>query len=108
MITMKGMTATEAFVAARDQAAWEYGHRGYTGTIAEKRALVLFREFPEPIAPDDPRGKEQLQARYAVARHALREDDARIADKWGPAGCIPLIQEADGHIEWLFFGNAPG
>jgi hypothetical protein len=36
-----GKTAQEAFVACADEAAYEYGHGGYTGTIAEKHEYVL-------------------------------------------------------------------
>jgi len=36
-----GKTVAEAFTAAVDQAAHEYGHGGYTGTIAEKHGYRL-------------------------------------------------------------------
>jgi hypothetical protein len=41
-----GRTASEAFTAAREQAAWEYGHGGYTGSLAEKPGAVLLPELP--------------------------------------------------------------
>jgi hypothetical protein len=37
-----GKTAGDAFYAAQDRARYEYGHGGYTGTIAEKSGYVLF------------------------------------------------------------------
>jgi len=36
-------TATEAFRQAREDALYEYGHRGYTGSMAEKHS---FRQIP--------------------------------------------------------------
>jgi len=39
--TATGPTAEDAFRRATESAAWEYGHGGYTGTIAEKGAFVL-------------------------------------------------------------------
>lgn len=35
-----GKNAVEAFNAAVEQAAYNYGHAGYTGTIAEKNNFV--------------------------------------------------------------------
>ncbi len=35
------------------------------------------------------------------AEFLINEDDSRIADKWGPAGCISLDKN-----EYLFFGWA--
>lgn len=37
-----GKTASEAFANARERALYNYGHAGYTGTIAEKPGYVLF------------------------------------------------------------------
>jgi fatty acid/phospholipid biosynthesis enzyme len=39
----KGATAREAFQAAIQQAQWQHGHNGYTGTITEKIIFVRFR-----------------------------------------------------------------
>jgi hypothetical protein len=39
----------EAFTKARESAAWEYGHGGYTGTIAEKPSYI---EFARPDLPE--------------------------------------------------------
>jgi hypothetical protein len=38
-----GRTADEAFRCAVEQARYEYGHRGYTGSIAEKHEFALLR-----------------------------------------------------------------
>lgn len=84
----KGKTSKEAFSAARERAIWDYGHAGYTGTLAEKSEYVII-----PLAP----GKTPDQ----YANELIDADDRRISDKWGPAGCIPC-----GNGEYLFFGWA--
>ena len=84
----KGKTAVQAFAAAVQQAKYEHGHGGYSGTIAEKGSFV---EIPLP------EGKNAHQ----YAEELLDNDDKRISDKWGPAGCIKI-----GDGEFLFFGWA--
>lgn len=84
----KGKTAAEAFTAARAAAQWERGHGGYTGTVAEKHEFVVI-DVPAGVDPGD------------HARALIENDDQRIYDKWGPAGCVKL---PDG--EWIFFGWA--
>jgi hypothetical protein len=85
-----GKTAREAFSAAVAEAKYEYGHGGYTGTIAEKRGFVMMSDGALP-----------LEKARALADRAIDDGDARIDDKWGPAGCVPL---ADGRF--YFFGWA--
>jgi hypothetical protein len=87
-VRAKGSNARDAFNGARDDARWEHGHGGYTGTIAEKHEFTVI-EVP---AGEDAR-------KYAAK--LIADDDERIDDKWGPAGCIKL-----GGDEWLFFGWA--
>ncbi len=87
----KGTTVEEAFKEAVKDAEYEYGHRGYTGTIAEKEDFVIIPES-EYLGKYD--------ARW-YAGELVRKGDARIVDKWGPAGAIKLD---DGR--WLFFGWA--
>lgn len=84
----EGKTANEAFEAARDEALYDYGHAGYTGTIAEKHGFIIIK------APDGETPEEH-------AEKLMAEDDDRISDKWGPAGCIPC-----GENKFLFFGWA--
>ena len=86
--TGHGETAMEAFEQAKDDALYEYGHSGYTGTLAEKNSFV------EITLPDG------MDA-YDYARTLVDNDDERISDKWGDAGCIKM---EDG--EFLFFGWA--
>ena len=84
----KGKTAEIAFREAVKQAQYDHGHGGYAGTIAEKREFTLIA-VPEGKAP----------AEYAS--ELIDDGDARIDDKWGPAGCVKV-----GEGEWLFFGWA--
>jgi hypothetical protein len=84
----QGRTAQEAFNKATEKARYEYGHRGYTGTIAEKDDFVMI-DLPDGIKPE------------SYANVLLDECDPRVDDKWGPAGCFDL-----GDGEYLFFGWA--
>lgn len=84
----KGKTPEEAFWRAVEEARWEYGNGGYSGTIAEKS------EFQIITVPDG-------QSAASYASELLDEDDERISDKWGPAGCLKV---KDG--EYLFVGWA--
>lgn len=85
---VRGDTAQKAFNSAVQDACFEHGNGGYTGTIAEKSEFVLI-EVPEGTDP------------HSFAHELIEESDERIDDKWGPAGCIQL----DVH-EFLFFGWA--
>ena len=86
--TARGSSAREAFSDAVSDAQYENGHGGYTGTIAEKRSFTLIAV---------PEGQDPL----AYANDLLDEDDKRISDKWGPAGCVKISDE-----EFAFFGYA--
>jgi hypothetical protein len=87
-VRSKGKTAREAFQAAVQQAQYDYGHAGYTGTIAEKDR---FTEVPIP---------PEFKDRPGDFVRKLEEED-RFSDKWGPAGCVRV---AEG--EYVFFGWA--
>jgi hypothetical protein len=84
----KGKTAKEAFQTARAAALYEYGHRGYTGSLAEKHEFVL-------ITP--PAGVDPVE----FARDLVDKGDPRVDDKWGPAGCVKVAPD-----EYMFFGWA--
>jgi hypothetical protein len=83
-----GKTAKAAFSAAVEQARYENGNDGYSGTIAEKSSFVMIT-VPENVAPHD------------YVDQLFDADDDRISDKRGPAGCINL-----GNDKWGFFGYA--
>ena len=88
----EGSTVQESFKKAVEQAQWDYGHSGYTGTIAEKYEGFI-------IIPDS-----EWKGKYEpswYARKLIRDGDARIDDKWGPAGAIELDIN-----KWGFFGWA--
>jgi hypothetical protein len=92
-VVSKGKTAQEAFNAATSQARDEYGHRGYTGTIAEKQEFRVF------VLPTGREAREYSEE--------LIDGDGAVSDKWGPAGCIKLSgPDAAGVCTWLFFGWA--
>jgi hypothetical protein len=84
----RGKTAYDAFNNAVEAAQYECGHGGYTGTIAEKSSFVEL-DVPEGKSPED------------YADQLLADDDDRIENKWGPAGCVKV---KDG--QYLFFGWA--
>lgn len=81
-VTAQGDTAQEAFRNAVADAQHEYGHGGYSGTIAEKSEFVIVQLEPE-------------------AAHDYDQWPDSVQDKWGPAGAIKL-----GEKRWLFFGVA--
>ena len=66
--------ARDAFKAAREEALYNHGHSGYSGTIAEKDSFVVL-----PCIE----GKTPRDSFFDVYI-----DDPRIYDKYGPAGCI--------------------
>ena len=84
----KGNTAREAFKNAVQEAQYEYGHGGYSGTIAEKSDFVVITV---------PKGKDAEDYAYEL----LDKEDHRVDDKWGPAGCVMLEKGV-----YLFFGWA--
>ncbi|MEV6840276.1 hypothetical protein AB0N07_13700 [Streptomyces sp. NPDC051172] len=92
--TATGTDIEAAFNAAREQARWEYGASGFTGTIAEKDGVTLL---------DEPKRSEQDAV--VRAKQLLDGDDPRVSAKYGPAGALPVTtdDETDG---WLFFGLA--
>jgi hypothetical protein len=89
-----GKTAKEAFNNAVDDAAYDHGHGGYTGTIAEKDRFVICSS--EVFASYD--------EAYDFADKLIEDGDARIDDKWGPAGCVSF--KTKDKISYMFFGWA--
>ena len=96
----RGKTAKNAFDKAVNKACYDYGHSGYTGTIAEKDCFVMIG-VPEEVDP------------FEFVDQLIQKDDSRIVDKWGPAGCIKItdipqrnMQTGEAEDEFLFFGWA--
>lgn len=92
--TAIGTDVQTAFNAAREQAAWEYGACGFTGTIAEKDELMLIDE-----------AKRSEQDAVGRAKELLDGEDPRVSTKYGPAGALRIATD-DGADGWLFFGVA--
>jgi len=109
-IAEKGKAGQDTFNRAVDEARYLNGHGGYTGTIAEKDSFVMIPRLsrgcacalPEIgiAAKPDSRSPAKGNAR-AIPPALMDIDDARITDKWGPAGCFKI-----GEGEFLFFGWA--
>jgi len=76
-----GIDVKKAFDTATSEAAYEHGHGGYSGTLAEKSNYVVITSTP----------LLEREA-YALADQLMEDDDPRISDKWGPAGAIPVIK----------------
>lgn len=88
--TATGVTLEQAFAAARDNALYECGHGGYSGTVAEKNQVI---EIPVPV---EWRGKER-----AFVNHLFDVDDERILGKWDPASAVRVNEKT-----WIIFGYA--
>lgn len=102
-----GEDMQKAFQEAVEEAQWEYGHGGYTGTIAEKGSVVRITPPADVDAAefagwalnawDETWFKNNVPAQYQAAAKAAH---AKVEDKWGPAGAVKY---KDG---WFFFGWA--
>jgi hypothetical protein len=115
----KGKSAREVFDRLTEQARWEHGHGGYTGTIAEKDRYVEFKR---------PKGMRRATAIQAVrdlggisdlgfgdwptsdAGKAIQAKYPKLpiaamyevwTDKWGPSLAIEISKG-----EYLFAGFA--
>ena len=86
----EGTDAGDAFRKAVEQAQYDYGHSGYTGTIAEKTKFIMV-EMPE--------GQDEEDFAWAILRGDIIEGTVTAKD--GPAGCVDL-----GDGDFLFLGNA--
>lgn len=89
-----GKSARSAFQSAVADACYEYGHGGYTGTIAEKSTFTVV-QMPEGMQP------------FSAEFHAWvdRLTNCEFDDKWGPAGAVLVGKRGDVE-EWYFFGWA--
>jgi hypothetical protein len=92
MARNKGADVAEAFSVAVREAEHEYGHAGYTGSVAEKDSYIEIAVQGTPISYENA---------TRLAGQLIDAGDPRIDDKWGPAGAIQI-----GVGEWLFFGWA--
>jgi hypothetical protein len=112
--TVRAKTMDEAFRIAVEGAQWNYGHAGYTGTIAEKGSFVNAGDF-------EGSANEVIRAfNYAAYGwsdpNGIPEELLKLAskyidiynDKWGPAIGMKYDVPADenGDFLFLFFGIA--
>jgi hypothetical protein len=88
-------SADDTFAHLVQQAGWDFGHSGYTGSIAEKSdyIMVTMPTFPQTV-------EEATDFANSTTDETSKHFDPRINDKWGPAGCI---KTSDGFV---FFGWA--
>lgn len=103
-----GKDPRAAFDEAIRRAAYDHGHSGYTGTIAEKESYTLIplhtaTELDKARAIEHDQSADTSTASLAsvLAARLLAAIDHRVSSKWGPCGCIPL-----GDHQYLFFGWA--
>lgn len=90
-----------AFETCRDAAAWDHGHAGYTGTIAEKGTFVVF-DVPEGHSSEEAmQALESITNPTEVPEWIPRGIFQAYDDKWGPA--VAIKREAGG---WFFVGWA--
>lgn len=122
--TAIGPDAKTAFNNAVDQAKWEHGHGGYSGTLAEKHD---FEQFPLPalppgVSPDKladvcldgeetffATGKRDHTAqglKWVVEPTpvppemvpVIRRMTKAVNDKWGPAALIDITDTSEGAV----------
>lgn len=108
-----GKTTVEAFDTAVNNAQYDYGHAGYTGTIAEKDGFIAYMTVPKGMSmdaiqealefyyEDNPVDPEfvKLQDHYGMVTAQNMVDEYN--DKWGPAIAFPI-----GDDHWCFMGLA--
>jgi hypothetical protein len=82
----------QCFKDAQEEARYDHGHNGYTGSIAEKKTFIMMPSLDMPTV-------------WEAANYYLGEDDPRINDKWGPAGCVKG-KDDEGYDVYCFFGWA--
>ena len=88
-----GNSAKEVFDVLVSNARYDYGHGGYTGTIAEKSSFTMI-SLPKGTNP------------MYFAESLIDARDIRVDDKWGPAGCIECPSVDKNNKTYLFFGWA--
>lgn len=95
MTEATGKNPDHAFSIAIEEATYWYGHGGYTGTIAEKDTFIVI-DLPEDYDA------------FRYADKLIEDDDKRISDKWGDAGCILIGKNKENPKlnDYLFFGWA--
>ena len=107
-----GKDAGDAFRSAVADARHEYGHGGYTGTIAEKDGFTVFG-LPAGVTARELMGWVE-KACYSIMPEGLPAEHRALVmemagvynDKWGPAVCLELSRDPGGVGTFLFAGFA--
>lgn len=94
-------TVDEAFRNAKDQALYDYGHWGYTGSLAEKPGYVEF-VLPEGVGVSEA-VRVLAEIWLGEERPSWLSDEIAetYEDKWGDAVAIRT-----GETSWTFVGWA--
>lgn len=79
-----GTSARDAYNRATDQAAWEFGSGGYTGTIAESQGFEVAM----------PRTRYDAEKAADALMHGKTVDGLRVS-KWEYSVMIPLIPDTE-------------
>lgn len=104
-VIQTGRTAQDAFTKARDRALYDWGHAGYTGTIAEKDGFKVMGQLSSRYldylevyldrTEDWYRSTRKNKRRYpkgvpeSIAPMLIRAVELYV-DKWGPAVCFEI------------------
>tara|TARA_R100000808_G_scaffold10330_1_gene27477 strand:- start:3112 stop:3387 length:276 start_codon:yes stop_codon:yes gene_type:complete len=82
-VTMYGnadkMSVAQAFGEAQEQARYEYGHAGYTGTIAE---VESYRHYPADVDIDDVLDNDQRVDRSTCGYFIDPDNNAFVFFGW--------------------------
>ncbi len=93
-----GVSSQDAWIAAREIAAFRWGHEGYTGSSAEKldETPLLFHSIMS-------NGKEAIE--HAWEEHT---EDVSIESHYpeDPVLCIPTLEYREGKQVFVFAGWA--
>lgn len=92
--TSTNPNADAAFRELTESSRFQSGHQ-YSGEIGMKHEFVVIQRTP--LAPE---------AAAALADQLIDNADARVDDKFGPAGAIPLSTNGKTVEGWAFFGWA--
>jgi len=90
----------EAFRGAVASARWEFGHGGYTGSIAEKGEVIEI-EIPEDFLKSKSQKERARRFSWLVLDEKSQYFNAKVDDKYGPCGAIRIKR-----FGWYFFGWA--
>jgi hypothetical protein len=99
----EGRTVEEAFRNAKDQALYDHGHRGYSGSLADKPGFVEF-DLPEGVSAEEAVMVISTNWQYDSRSRPDWLTDRMVdvyEDKWGEAVAIRT-----GPTSWVFVGWA--